>query len=1108
MGPPLQDALKLAATGLRDPATGKVVPRQRSFRAILAGGAVRLMQTIVLPIGTCVEIVGTGPDTDAIESDAVQLFDVRDDAKLVLEGVTLRGGNSTNGGAGSIGKNAALSLSNVVLDSNTAQTSGGAFFLDANSTTVIQQSVFKNNIAMAPGVGPDGGGALFVSTGASVQIASTTFSQCAADRGSVMKINEETHVNVWSTQFDGNHAYTEDSGEGAIWSGGNLTLNNVTFTSNVHGIAGAVQLEDITIDGAHRVGSFSATDCRFAGNAAKYGGAVWTGNGVQAPIKFVNCTFDSNVAFESSGGAINTADNARIQLVECMLVNNTAAASGGALAPGSGSQYNVTGCTFDGNSAPRGGAAALNGCELNLVDTSFTGNRAKLEGGAIIMQGTCSGTSTRTTFSGNSATEGAAIYAFENQNYQVSSGTLFQGNTASGAGAGILQKGADFTLTVSDDATFSDNTAGCCFIGGYGSRELATGGGSCVDIDTSATSNCCQTSTYIEGNLCLTCDPDRVECLEPGITTATLPLLPGYWRASLEVGQADILRCWNEKACRGGAAELSTDDYCDDGYEGPYCAVCRAGYTSFVGSTCYKCESGAVVSFAVFSTLVVVAMIVVCGALAAMGAHRPGSVSEVYKEGSRNTGVADATASVYQGLTSTNVKGAVMSVLRAMRIPIVVMQILTQYLSITGVPIPALYRTFISWLDLINLDMSVVLSPGCVFDVNFYQKLLLSTITPLCILALLGLAYVVASRHANRSGRWGQRVYHLFVDKAGLLVLSFTFLIFSATSTVIFQTFACDAIPGFGGKRFLRADYAIECDTATYDAYRIYAAIMILVYPIGIPTLYMTALWWQRSAIKQVPEAADGEDAEVADNVHLASLGFLWQPYRRQFWYWEVVECGRRLLLSGGLVFILPGSFGQSVYACIFAYFSILVYLRCGPHNCKLDATLYSLGATILFLTMFVALVAQYGSLDVDEKDANIISVMLIALNLVLLGTALAQACVVGRYITRASSKRTPPADADAELTNAPHQTLEKRAPSIREVWRRNSRAARDSEGPRTSTFALLLSSVSTRLGASVGGSESVEAVAPPYDRRQSRDGSGGGSASAYTPALELVPVS
>ncbi|KAG5175700.1 pectin lyase fold/virulence factor [Tribonema minus] len=953
---------------------------------------------------TSTQIVGTGPDTDAIESDAVQLFQVGDDAKLVLEGVTLRGGNSTNGGAGSIGKNAALSLKNVVLDSNTAQTSGGALFLDANSTTVIQQSVFKNNVAMAPGVGPDGGGALFVSTGASVQIASTTFSQCAADRGSVMKINEETHVNVWNTQFDGNH-----------------------------------------------------------------------------------------------GGAINTADNAKIQLVECMLVNNTAAASGGALAPGSGSQYNITACTFDGNTAPRGGAAALNGCELNLVDTSFVGNRAKLEGGAIIMQGTCSGTSTRTTFSGNSATEGAAIYAFENQKYQVSSGTLFQGNTASGAGAGILQKGADFTLTVSDDATFSENTAGCCFIGGYGSRELATGGGSCVDIDTSAT------STYIEGNLCLTCDPDRVECLEPGITTATLPLLPGYWRASLEVGQADILRCWNEKACRGGAAKLSTDDYCDDGYEGPYCAVCRAGYTSFVGSTCYKCQSGAVVSFAVFSTLVVVAMIVVCGALAAMGAHRPGSVSEVYKEGSRNTGVADATASVYLGLTSTNVKGAVMSVLRAMRIPIVVMQILTQYLSITGVPIPALYRTFISWLDLINLDMSVVLSPGCVFDVNFYQKLLLSTITPLCILALLGLAYVVASRHANRSGRWGQRIYHLFVDKAGLLVLSFTFLIFSATSTVIFQTFACDAIPGFNGKRFLRADYAIECDTATYDAYRIYAAIMVLVYPVGIPALYMAALWWQRSAIKEVPEAADGEDAEVADNVHLASLGFLWQPYRRQFWYWEVVECGRRLLLSGGLVFILPGSFGQSVYACIFAYFSILVYLRCGPHNCKLDATLYSLGATILFLTMFVALVAQYGSLDVDEKDANIISVMLIALNLVLLGTALAQACVVGRYITRASSKRTPPADTDSELANAPH--LEKRAPSIREVWRRNSRTAR--EGPRTSTFASLLSSASTRLGASVGGSESVEAVAPPYDRRQSRDsGGGGGAASAYTPALELVPVS
>jgi hypothetical protein len=51
---------------------------------------------------------------------------------------------------------------------------------------------------------------------------------------------------------------------------------------------------------------------------------------------------------------------------------------------------------------------------------------------------------------------------------------------------------------------------------------------------------------------------------------------------------------------------------------------------------------------------------------------------------------------------------------------------------------------------------------------------------------------------------------------------------------------------------------------------------------------------------------------------------------------------------AGVLVFILPGSIGQSVYACIFAYFSILVYLRYSPHLEPLDGTLYTLGATIL----------------------------------------------------------------------------------------------------------------------------------------------------------------
>lgn len=44
----------------------------------------------------------------------------------------------------------------------------------------------------------------------------------------------------------------------------------------------------------------------------------------------------------------------------------------------------------------------------------------------------------------------------------------------------------------------------------------------------------------------------------------------------------------------------------------------------------------------------------------------------------------------------------------------------------------------------------------------------------------------------------------------------------------VFLTFACQDLPEVG-KRYLRADFRIECDTATHRAYQIYAAFMIVL---------------------------------------------------------------------------------------------------------------------------------------------------------------------------------------------------------------------------------------------------------------------------------------
>jgi len=45
------------------------------------------------------------------------------------------------------------------------------------------------------------------------------------------------------------------------------------------------------------------------------------------------------------------------------------------------------------------------------------------------------------------------------------------------------------------------------------------------------------------------------------------------------------------------------------------------------------------------------------------------------------------------------------------------------------------------------------------------------------------------------------------------------------------------------GRRVLQGDLDIECDSAEHKAFQVYAAILILVYPVEIPLMYFVMLY-------------------------------------------------------------------------------------------------------------------------------------------------------------------------------------------------------------------------------------------------------------------------
>ena len=112
-----------------------------------------------------------------------------------------------------------------------------------------------------------------------------------------------------------------------------------------------------------------------------------------------------------------------------------------------------------------------------------------------------------------------------------------------------------------------------------------------------------------------------------------------------------------------------------------------------------------------------------------------------------------------------------------LRILVVVWQIIAVCSSITGVEFPVSYTRFLSWITVVNLDIGSIFVASCLLpSVNFYVRLLLTTLSPLGLAAVLLLTYHLAKIRAGigsagviaRRAAWSRHV------AAGLLL---TFLV-------------------------------------------------------------------------------------------------------------------------------------------------------------------------------------------------------------------------------------------------------------------------------------------------------------------------------------------
>lgn len=280
---------------------------------------------------------------------------------------------------------------------------------------------------------------------------------------------------------------------------------------------------------------------------------------------------------------------------------------------------------------------------------------------------------------------------------------------------------------------------------------------------------------------------------------------------------------------------------------------------------------------------------------------------------------------------------------------------MSQFASVTDVIYPEVYRRFLNGVGVVNFDVSWIISAECTFGLDFHHRLIMATIGPFVALIILGGMYAVVTWRIRASRHGSQDTSHEEVrQKYKPVLLLLAFLAYSSVSSTLFRMFDCDKLDD--GQSYLRADYRIDCDFPTHTALQAYAACMMVVYTGGIPALYGILLFRNRHILM---DGSARHECAVS-----RSISSLWELYKPNRFYYELIECARQILLAGVVVFIFPNTTAQVEIALMTRACFMALSEMMAPYESVWDVWINRIGHALVFGSIYLVL-----RLKIDLSD-------------------------------------------------------------------------------------------------------------------------------------------
>ena len=413
-------------------------------------------------------------------------------------------------------------------------------------------------------------------------------------------------------------------------------------------------------------------------------------------------------------------------------------------------------------------------------------------------------------------------------------------------------------------------------------------------------------------------------------------------------------RCLVKESCKGGL-----DSSCNNGYEGPLCGVCSSGFYKQL-KTCRPCPTK---KWIVLQLSIVAAVLLIIVVIVVWIHKRKNKRDEEHS--------------------------LVDMILAKLKIVIGFYQVTYGVLeAFSYIQWPNSLRVIGQYSGLLQVNIFQIAPVHCLFPgfhVDAFGNLIVIMTINATVIGINGVAYgvrkVILSR--NRSLLEAERSKKLSEAKEIVFrnVFFFLFVTYLSTcsKTASVLPLACRELCRDEKEKlcskFLTADYSIQCQGAKYNHLLIVAYISI-AYVFALPVTTFVTLWRKRRLILDAADA--GASKEPGSGVEvITGLRFLFENFKTQSWYWELVEMSRKVILTSGLILVGQESRSYVGFALTIAgmYGMLFSYVR--PMQDAFENRLMSTSLAVTVVNLTIGAVSRIPAENIADSTVSFMDTIL-----------------------------------------------------------------------------------------------------------------------------------